>query len=682
MVGNTGIQNRSKYLQRVLKEDEKIAGKDEAYRTYLDSLSLLVKMTNDVYTKDSGQLNKKSLEDLKNQYLDVAQKSHEYKVNSKDKTRVTVVDHIFKVISKDLKALNTMDKEHPGKIDDAFEESRAMKVELSESLTTRVGGQMSDRFPVKSYHGKKGFFTARTDTAQDKKWEKIFDAIGKYKLPKKQMEKLNAVKNDHNLRSQLKRVASLYENKPGHPKMRAHFAVAMGLAKDKDSASAMLAQDSKLNDAMGILTTEGLKALMPYNLMSRLSYDPYTRNDNKNSAMYEMAKYLGCERIIAKASPMVVKAGDQVLKGTFMEQANGSDFANLKKNDTLLGYDGMNSPYCKSLYCDLADMQVLDYICGNIDRHKGNMLYQTKKDENGKVKMTGIVGIDNDASFPEDDIKPFEFEHNDEFDLARIYKPAHFRFVTKKTAEMVKNMSRAQLETLLRGHNLSQKAIDKAWERTKEVQKVLNAPIKYNIKYADDLTEDVTRDKYKEDNPFCVLPKYANHPSIFFKFDENINVRVKHARVKNFPEMDRPKYAKADRLTAMVMDRDKISEMNALIKRVNRLKSPSEEFSKMSTAMHALEVCSKAISDKVKDKDFVQEVDFKNYEDCLNALSEATKDYILKKGITQKTTRGRERWQAAVSLENRVEDLIRNFESEKKHDQMQKDEQDLEDNML
>ena len=66
----------------------------------------------------------------------------------------------MKVISKDLKALNNLDKENPGMIDDAFETSRAVKVEVSESLTNRVGGQMSDRFPMKSSKGKKGFFTA------------------------------------------------------------------------------------------------------------------------------------------------------------------------------------------------------------------------------------------------------------------------------------------------------------------------------------------------------------------------------------------------------------------------------------------------------------------------------------------------------------------------------------------
>ena len=42
-----------------------------------------------------------------------------------------------------------------------------------------------------------------------------------------------------------------------------------------------------------------------------------------------------------------------------------------------------------------------------------------------------------------------------------------------------------------------------------------------------------------------------------------------------------------------------------------------------------------------------------------------------KKGIAPKTKKGCERLDAAMSIENRVEDLIRNFETEKKRDEKQ-----------
>ena len=45
-------------------------------------------------------------------------------------------------------------------------------------------------------------------------------------------------------------------------------------------------------------------------------------------------------------------------------------------------------------------------------------------------------------------------------------------------------------------------------------------------------------------------------------------------------------------------------------------------------------------------------------------MNEATKFYIQKKGITPKTSKGLERQAAALSIENRVEELIANFEAD------------------
>ena len=680
MAGNTGIKNRSEYIQRLLKEDKKLRGKDALYGAYLQALEELAKMTNAIYEENEGQLDKKSHGDLVNKYLEVAELGNVYKEKGTDKTRVTVVNHILKVVSKDLKALNSMNKENPGMIDDAFEKSRAAKVELPESLTNRVGGQMSDRFPMKdSKSGKKGFFTARTDTAQDQKWEKIFDSIEKLGLPNDQMEKLNVLKTNHKLRSRLQKISLDYNKTDiAMQNMRGAFTSALGLAKGRNNGVELLKNDEKLNEAMKILTTDGLSAMMPYNVLNRLGYDPYTRNDNKNAAMYEVAKLLGCERIIAKATPMVVVAGNRVLKGTYMEHAEGSDIANFKKDDELLKYDNDYSPYNKNLYCDLADMQVLDYICGNIDRHKGNMLYKTEMDNKGNVKLTGIVGIDNDASFPEEKIEDWEFHHN--FDngnsrFANIYKPENFRYVTKKTADVLKDMTRAKLETTLRGHNLSQAAIDLAWERTKHVQKVLEKS--KNISFADDLQEDVTRDKKDIANPFCTLPQFKNEPSIFHYFDVQMKGYAKHGLKKNSDteletqdtEMKIPEYKEAGRAMAMVMESEKISEMSSLMKRVNRLKSPSKEFSLMSSAMYELNEYMKEMSAKRNKGEDFDNKDYKGYEDRLNTLSAATKNYIQKKGIAPKTEKGRERLDASMSIENRVEDLIRNFETEKKRDE-------------
>ena len=708
MPKTTGIKNRAEYLKRLFVEDKKIAGKDKEYGEYLNSLSELLALTDAIYDEKGGKLDKASHEALVNQYLKVAQKSSEYKTKGKSKTRANVVDYIQKVISKDLKALNSIDKENPGMLQDAFESSRAVKVEVPADLSNRVGGQMSDRFPMKSANGKKGYFTARTHTAQDEKWNQILDSIEALGLDKEYMKKINELRTDHELRTELQYEISKYENDT-----MKNFVVALGICTKPNLAGDYLNADPKLKEAMKILATDGKKLLFPYNMQDRLGYDPYTRNDNKNAAMYDVAKLLGCEKIIAKAVPMVVVNGNQVIKGTFMENAEGNDLGNLKSSDLIWFYNPKETPYHKDLFRDLADMQVLDYICGNIDRHKGNMLYKVEKDINGNVKMTGIVGIDNDASFPEKEIDKREFKAPNKMQSARIFKPKNFRFVNKNTAEIIKKLNRGQLEAILRGHNLSKKAIDLAWERTKEVQKALEKEKEYNISYVDDLDENITRNVNDQKNPFNEAD-YEKNPSIFTGFDRHMDMQVNYEKqkasiaqaerfrkardyitatklefeksldtkelVKHLDKVEQERESKfseyrgTTKESALLADGLKIESMDKLMNDINRLKTPSKEFAQMRDAVFALKTYHKELSLKIRENTALTSDEYKEYEQCLKNLDDATKNYIKEKGITPKTAKGRERLDAATSIENRVEELIRSFEADKKLDSVQVEE--------
>ena len=701
MPRRTGIINRKEYLQRLFKEDAKIAGKDKEYGDYLNALSSLLDITNDIYEKQGGKLDKKSHEDLVKQYLEVTEKAIAYRDNGKSPVRGNVVDYIQKVVSKDLKVLNSLDKENPGMLDDAFEASRTVKVEVPSDLTNRVGGQMSDRFPMKSKDGTKGYFTARKDTAQEKEWNEFFKKIEAVGLDNDQMEKINKLRNNHKLRVDLQ-----YEMTSKKPQIiMQNVLITLGICRNESQAKDILKTDDKLKKAMQIFVEDGPRVLFPYNLQDRLGYDPYTRNDNKNAAMYEVAKLLGCEKIIAKAVPMVVVNGKQVIKGTFMEQAEGNDLSNLKSGDYLWFYDYKESPYNKDLFRDLADMQLLDYICGNIDRHKGNMLYKTKHSGKGKIEITGIVGIDNDASFPEKEIDEIEFNRGNNVTSANIFKPSNFRYVNKKTAEIVKNMTRGQLETILRGQNLSKKAIDLAWKRTKEVQKAIGKNMKKNgITYVDDISDNLNKDTKNPDNPFN-LSHYHMKPSIFAGFDTYMGIQVSgeltkagleqaqrfrdaknHVAAANADMGNLDKQELAKHLDAIQAEKDskfaeyrgttresaflaegiKIDGMNALMNNINRLKSPTKEFGKMRDAMFILSAKYKEISSKIVDNQPVEEVDYTKYKECMDALNAATKNYIQLKGLTPKSEKGRNRLAAATSIENRVEELLSNFESDKK----------------
>ena len=704
MPKNTGIKNRAEYIQRILKEDKGLRKKDEFYNSYLEALNELMIATNEIY-KNNGEMDKKSYENLVEKYLNVVSRGNSYKTDSESKVRLNIVNHIHKIISRDIKALNNLDKEHPGNIEAAFEAARAIKVEVSQELTYSESGSMSDRFPMKNGKGKRGFFTARTITANDEKWNEMVQSVENIGLSDEVVEKFRQLRTNHQMRKQLGSDI-FYPSNKSEDKILADIAVTLGLYESPRAAehALMLGEDEKLENALKIVMAGADKLSGPYNLQERLGYDPYTRIDNRNAAMYEVAKLIGCKDLIAKAVPMVVVNGNHVLKGTFMENADGSDVLNLKGDDPLWKFDVSTGAYDKRLYRDLADLQVLDYICGNIDRHKGNMFYKTETTKNG-VKITGLVGIDNDGSFPEKDFPEWELECREGF-YPRIYMPENFRFVNRKTAEFVKNINRAQLETVLRGHNLPQKAIDLAWQRTVRVKRAFERM--RDISYVDDLEDKVYDSMDDKNNPFCNDDDMKKKPSIFTGFNEQVDamiesqfqreIRMQDKRTgKNHKRLDlkelkrfkdgkqREKeekvviFSKAGREKALFAETQKIEEMNALMKRANLLKSPTKEFRKMRDAMAALHEHAKAVSGKVKADQPLEEQDFTVYEERLKALNEATKFYLKKKGLTPRSDNGKLRWDAATRIQNRAEELMNDYEVDIKFDGAQNELDEKED---
>jgi hypothetical protein len=142
------------------------------------------------------------------------------------------------------------------------------------------------------------------------------------------------------------------------------------------------------------------------------------------------------------------------------------------------------------------------------------------------------------------------------------------------------------------------------------------------------------------------------------ELSEHMNTKEKEREGK-FAE-----FQAVTRESAILAESLKIDGMDALMDRVNRLKTPTKEFEKMRDAVSALKTTYLQIANKIVSKETVKEKDYNDYKKCLDTLNEATKSYIQKKGITPKTSKGLERQAAALSIENRVEELIANFEAD------------------
>ena len=118
--------------------------------------------------------------------------------------------------------------------------------------------------------------------------------------------------------------------------------------------------------------------------------------NERNVASSVMADLLGCPDVIARSESarLTLKDGT-VREGMFM------DFAEGLPGGSFRGTDIQEREYTSLLENgnfkrQVADLQALDCICGQIDRHMNNVMFQVDP-QSGAV--TGFKGIDNDMSF-------------------------------------------------------------------------------------------------------------------------------------------------------------------------------------------------------------------------------------------------------------------------------------------
>ncbi len=170
------------------------------------------------------------------------------------------------------------------------------------------------------------------------------------------------------------------------------------------------------------------------------------RLDNRNTCLSTIAEVLGVPEIIARSENMnYIDENGNAVEGTFMEFAKGLD---LNRNKELFAHVS-NKPFKKkgSLIKQLSDLQIVDFLGLNVDRHNGNMMYQVDQEGN----IIGIQGIDNDSSFGIREIAPRDINK--------------LRVVSKSMAENLEKLTPEMLKFALRGKGLSENELNKTAER-------------------------------------------------------------------------------------------------------------------------------------------------------------------------------------------------------------------------
>ena len=179
------------------------------------------------------------------------------------------------------------------------------------------------------------------------------------------------------------------------------------------------------------------------------------RFDTRNSAMSAVADLLGMPNVIARSKPMkIIDRDGNVVEGTFMEASKGLDPENLPKEASRIKKDCLKGTNGKG-FKDIANLQVLDYLCGNFDRHGANMHYQF--DKNGK--LCGVQGIDNDSCFGV--LTNKELGGGKE-NYERMTNLMNLRVIPKDTRDRVMALEPSTLKYALRGYGLTEAELKSA----------------------------------------------------------------------------------------------------------------------------------------------------------------------------------------------------------------------------
>ena len=206
-----------------------------------------------------------------------------------------------------------------------------------------------------------------------------------------------------------------------------------------------------------------------------LGINPLAKLDKRNAAMSMMAGLLGIDSVVAKSENMRIIHNGKTYKGTFMEKAKGECIDDFDRRASIV--DVLPEEYDKSpeLMKSIANLQILDLICGNPDRHDGNYFLITKEVMGKDGKMTnvlvGVQGIDNDSCFG----TKVDLDYSS-------YSAIPFKnmmILPEETARKIENLDLNLCRAMLIGYDLSTAEIDAALTRIKSVQ----ARIKYGRVY-------------------------------------------------------------------------------------------------------------------------------------------------------------------------------------------------------
>ena len=214
-----------------------------------------------------------------------------------------------------------------------------------------------------------------------------------------------------------------------------------------------------------------------------------SRIDLRSAAVCAVAELLKVPQLVVPAEAVTILLNGKAIEGTFMQRAVGLDPKHPMAGQAgilaqqvpgMAGQAGISvgqlpgkvgqasvrrpffTGFAGSGLKALADLQVLDYICGNPDRHGYNLFYQL--DDHGR--LTGVQAIDNDCCLGR--LLPQSYESH-----ALLIGPLHMKTVSYSMWEQLTAIREDSLKKALEGFELEPEEIAAAAGRLSLLKQAL-----------------------------------------------------------------------------------------------------------------------------------------------------------------------------------------------------------------
>ena len=407
------------------------------------------------------------------------------------------------ILARDNSALESYDPQaKPRSLPELMTDSRCRTIELGATQIEAMGGAQSSRIPMTLVNEKgekrRGFLTKANSVDTLTLYQEGIDAAKKYASPeqKKQLDNILATY----------RVKSKLDERNKNASNEMAIAHLFGIFNNKDKPLTK----EKLQTVLRNLGVRGglpnaayeemLKSWQPLTTVStainalELNLKEGDRLDSRNSAMSSVADLLGKPDILARSTDVKFTDGKGgVLQGTFMDFSKGLDLRTDGKHIHLF-QQVSDTPFSRATQEDqrrhgmllksVADLQVVDFLSGNVDRHSANLTYVT--DDEGRI--IGVQGIDNDSSFG-------SFASGEKSQL-RLPGTGNMGVISESMKNKVMNMTPAMLKFSLRGKGLSEEQLDFAALRLEQLkQAIVKGEEHYKDKPIDPKSKDLAYDE-------------------------------------------------------------------------------------------------------------------------------------------------------------------------------------------